>query len=164
MTSSQSSSFKLHEQVVAGDAGIVDEDIELAHRRFGCGTSASTCVLVGEIARQHMDALAELACELLERLARACRTARPSRPAPCSARAIAPPMPPVAPVTSAVLPVRSNIAALLLARCIERFRRARALNAATSSGVPMAAAGRALGDALDQARQHLAGADLVESA
>jgi DNA-binding transcriptional LysR family regulator len=34
-------------------------------------------------------------------------------PWPCKARAIAPPMPPVAPVTSALLPLRSNIDAVL---------------------------------------------------
>src|SRR5262245_30485547 len=67
-------------------------------------------------------------------------------------------MPPVAPVTSAVFPLRSNIDALLESgastacrfKCSDIVRRA-------DGG-----ATRAVGNALDQTAQHLAGADLVE--
>ena len=104
--------LQLHEQIVAGDAGIVDQDVELAHRRFRLRHQCFDRVLVGEVARQHMDALAELAGELLERSRRVPDSATVA-PCACSARAIAPPMPPVAPVTSAVLPVRSNMRGLL---------------------------------------------------
>ena len=93
----------------------------------------------------------------------ACRRARPARPAPCSACAIAPPMPPEAPVTRAVLPVRSNMMSpavtakwrgTLLQRLDEGFdvgrRRWR-------SPVKLGL------DALGQAGEHLAGADLDDA-
>src|ERR1700730_1610809 len=83
--------------------------------------------------------------------------------APCawSACAIAPPMPPVAPVTSAFLPVRSNIMVSPRSDCLrgsERvFRRGNIVRPANRD------ADGAVGDALDQAAEHLAGADFEES-
>src|SRR5207253_10364965 len=77
-------------------------------------------------------------------------------PCACSACAIAPPMPPVAPVTSAILPVRSNIDISLRRTCGSKrlFR---------SGNIVWPADGNAdctISDALDQAAQYLAGADL----
>ena len=68
---------------------------------------------------------------------------------------MAPPMPPVAPVTRALRPVRSNMRG-------SSYPFRDALKAATSSGVPMATAEAPGGDALHEAGQHLAGADLIE--
>src|SRR2546429_4785156 len=81
-------------------------------------------------------------------------------PCACNACAIAPPMPPVAPVTSAVLPVKSNIDASfreLLGRSRQRI-----LGRGNIVGSPDRHADRAIGNALDQPAQHLAGADFEE--
>src|ERR1700736_6357858 len=75
----------------------------------------------------------------------------------CGAVAFAPPMPPVAPVTSAVLPVRSNIivspGSSRLCGGERCFRGSQIVWAADRNP------DRAVGDALDQPAQHLAGAD-----
>src|SRR5260370_29337406 len=80
-------------------------------------------------------------------------------PCACNACAIAPPMPPVAPVTSAVLPVKSNIDISLcgMRRCQRIFCGGNIVWPADRNS------DRAVGDALDQPAQHLAGADLQES-
>src|SRR5947199_8907137 len=77
-------------------------------------------------------------------------------PCACRACAIAAPMPPVAPVTSAILPVRSNIDISLRRTCGSKrlFRGGNIAWAADGN------ADRAICDALNQAAQHLAGADL----
>src|SRR5216683_5802095 len=81
-------------------------------------------------------------------------------PCACSACAIAPPMPPVAPVTSAVLPVKSNINISLCGmRCGQCI-----LCGGNIVWPADRNSHRAVGDALDQPAQHLAGADLQESA
>ena len=76
---------------------------------------------------------------------------------------MAPPMPPLAPVTRAFRPVRSNMESLPVRTAVRRqrvgsFRRARS---AMSSGVSDGDAAHRR-DALDEAGQHLAGADLDE--
>src|SRR6185369_7579186 len=81
-------------------------------------------------------------------------------PCPCNACAIAPPMPPVAPVTSAVLPVKSNIN-VSFPGASGRGRQG-VLGRRNIVGSPDRHADRAIGDALDQPAQHLAGADFEE--
>ena len=58
-----------HEQIVARDAGVVDEDVEPAHRRFGGGDQRLDRGGVAEVAGQHVSALAEFGRERLERVA-----------------------------------------------------------------------------------------------
>src|SRR5215467_4894671 len=77
-------------------------------------------------------------------------------PCACRACAIAPPMPPVAPVTSAVLPVKSNINV--------SSGRQRILCRGEIARPAHGNADRAVGNALDEAAQHFAGADLKEAA
>ena len=60
MTACQSSSRMPQREVVAGDPGIVDEDIDPAHRRLGLAQQAVGRRRVGEIGRHHMRPLAEL--------------------------------------------------------------------------------------------------------
>src|SRR5262245_15048709 len=69
-------------------------------------------------------------------------------------------MPPVAPVTSAVLPVRSNITPSLSR--LFGDSPARRLEGGHIVGCSDGDAARSLGDALDEAGEHLAGTDLVE--
>ena len=85
-----------HEEVVAGDAGVVDEDVEPAHRGLGRRHQRLDRVLVGEIRRDDVDALAEVGRERVERRApragerdrRALRMQRPrDRPADAAGRA-----------------------------------------------------------------------------
>ena len=59
---------QLHEQIVLGDAGIGDEDVELLHRLFGLRNQRLDLILVGQIAGQHMHALLQFAGELIEHL------------------------------------------------------------------------------------------------
>ena len=54
---------QLHEQIVAGDAGIGDEDVDLPHRGFRRRHQRLDLGAVGEIAGQHVNALAELGGE-----------------------------------------------------------------------------------------------------
>ena len=75
--------------------------------------------------------------------------------------AIALPMPPVAPVTSAVLPVKSNIK--VSPSGYLRRRRQRFLRRSDIVRSSDRYADRPVGNALDQAAQDLAGADLEES-
>ena len=61
-----------HRQPVAGDAGIVDKDVDLTERGLALAHQTLGLVGLGEIGVQDMDALAELAGERLQRyLARA---------------------------------------------------------------------------------------------
>ena len=61
------------EQRVAGQAGIVDEDVYFPHRRLGLRHQLLDRGAVGEIARNDMDAVAELAGEMLQHLAAGAR-------------------------------------------------------------------------------------------
>ena len=126
-----------HEKIVAGDAGIVDQNIDVPHGGFGGRHQLLDLGRVGQIAGQHMDAAAQLAGQRVERSSRVPEMATVA-PLACSACAIAPPMPPVAPVTSAVLPVRSNISVSpsRLGRLRGKRPRASSSKQSTSSGVP----------------------------
>ena len=57
-----------HEQIVVGDAGIVDEDVDLAESLLGFLAELGHCGAVAEIARQHEHAAAELGGESVELL------------------------------------------------------------------------------------------------
>jgi hypothetical protein len=57
------------EERVAGEARIVDQDVEVAHRRLGRRHQGVDRGAIGQIAREDMDALTELGGERLERLA-----------------------------------------------------------------------------------------------
>ena len=99
-----------HEEIVARDAGIVDENVDRrAERGLGRLGQRLDRVLVAEIAGR--DEARD--CRVRPSGASSASARVPDRttvaPCACSAFAIAPPMPPEAPVTSAVLPVRSNI-------------------------------------------------------
>src|SRR5689334_11528544 len=80
-------------------------------------------------------------------------------PCLCSASAMAPPMPPVAPVTSAVLPLKSNInfSSRRLRGCQSFLCRGDVAGSAHGN------TDGAVGDALDQAAENLAGADLEKA-
>ena len=95
-----------HEEIVAGDAGVVDQDVEPAQRRFGrparaCRPPSRSARLHGRtMTRARRSALASR----LQRRRRACRIAPPSRPAACKrAGDRARRCRPLAPVTSARL-------------------------------------------------------------
>ena len=60
---------QLHEQIVAGDAGIGDEDVDLPHRGFGRRHQRLDLGAVGEVAGQHMNALAQLRRQAIQHLA-----------------------------------------------------------------------------------------------
>ena len=106
MTESQRSPRHVGELLVAGDAGVVHDDVDAAVRRFTgaairCGASSAVMSRVSAVA-------AELVHHDLEQLARPpAGTSTPTTVAPsrCSTRAICSPMPRAAPVTSATLPV-----------------------------------------------------------
>ena len=147
----------LHEQIVAGDAGIGDEDVDLPHRRFGRRHQRLDLGGVGEIAGQHVNALAELGRRTYRAPRGACRRAprlRPARAAPArsrrrcrrSRRSRAPSCQSdrtsMSPYCGAAPPASASFAA------------------AISFGPADRNADRAVGDALDQPGQHLAGADL----
>ena len=72
---------QLHEQVVARDAGVGDQDIDLPHRGFRRGHQRLDFRAVGQIARQHVNAFAKLAGEGIQHLAARAGNAPPSRPA-----------------------------------------------------------------------------------
>ena len=101
---------QLHEQIVAVDPGVGDENIELPHGLLRLGDQRLDRIPIGKIAGEHMDTVHEVDREGIERLPPGTGH-RTTAPWLWSARAIAPPMPPVAPVTRARLPVRSNMAA-----------------------------------------------------
>ena len=133
ITCSQSSSRNCTRRLSLRHAGIGDQNVELAHRLLGARHQSFRLDRIGEIAGQDMDALTELARELIEHFAPGAgngdrRTLR------CRVRAIAPPIGPVAPVTSAVFPVSSNICLLPNAEIAQPRP---ALNRAMSSGVPI---------------------------
>ena len=84
------------EEVVAGDAGVVDEDVEPAHRGLGRRHQRLDRVLVGKVRLDDVGALAEVGRERVERRApragerdrRALRMQRPrDRPAEPPGRA-----------------------------------------------------------------------------
>ena len=60
---------QLHKQIVLGDPGIGHEYVELAHDLFGTRHEGFCFGAVGEIAREHMHALAEIGGEAVERFA-----------------------------------------------------------------------------------------------
>ncbi len=60
---------QLDQQVVLGDPGIGHQDIEPAHHLLGLRHQRLDLVLVGEVAGQHVDAILELACKLIEHVA-----------------------------------------------------------------------------------------------
>ena len=116
-------------------------------------------ILVGEIAGQHVHALLQFAGQRIERLAPGAGK-RDRRALPVQRAAMA------AAERAACAGHQRGLAGqiehhgVFPRRLTAAPRQPRAaLNAATSSGVPMALARRALGNALDQAGQHLAGAD-----
>ena len=145
-----------HGEIVAGDPGIVDQNVDAAHGGFGRGDRAFPRSRVGEIGRQEMRPLAELARKPVEHLGAVPDSATVA-PWAWSARAIAAPMPPVAPVTSAACrPDRTWLASCQHPQQLgcrsDLLRRADAADALR------------LGQhALAQAGQHLAGAELDES-
>ena len=139
------------------DAGIVDEDVDLAACAASvCGTSSSTCGAVGEVAGQDVGAVAELGGQRLERLAARAGEAD-DRALGVKRRAMAPPMPPLAPVTSARLPVSSNMRFPSL-QVQASLRERRVDVAGRADGERLGA----LGDPLGEPGEHLAGADLDE--
>ena len=146
-----------NEQVVLGDAGVGDQDVELAQRLLGVRDQRLDRILVGEIAGQHRRA-AELGGERLEHLAaraghrdlRALRVQRArDRAADAAGRA----------GDERGLAGQIEHAAPLRAARVSRARRLERRDILRRAD---RRAGRALGDALEQAGQHLAGADLVE--
>ncbi len=98
-----------HEEIVAGHAGIVDEDIHTAHDGFASGTrgcrrrpSWRGCTAGSGIPCRSAWAVSSRAPTRVSESA----TVAPAR---LSASAISRPMPPLAPVTKARLPVKSNM-------------------------------------------------------
>ena len=149
-----------HGDGVAGEPGIVDQDVDLAHGGLGVGDQLLAGCRVGEIGRQDMAALAQRRGQRLQRREPWCPRARPWRPGHAGRAAMAPPMPPEAPVTSAVLPLRSNMARLSSAA----FKRsASSESASTSAGWPTASASISRSMRLAKPRQHLAGAELDQA-
>ena len=61
--------FELNEQVVFGDPGVGDENIELLHFLFGSGHQPLHFIFVAEICRKHVHPVFELARQLIKRLA-----------------------------------------------------------------------------------------------
>ena len=57
-----------HEQHVAGDSGVVDENVEPAERRFRSGNKCFRLFLVGQVADEDVRSLAQLGGERFERV------------------------------------------------------------------------------------------------
>ena len=58
-----------HENIVARHPGIVDENVQSAHRLLGARHQGLDVVLVGEVAGQHVHALAQLRRHLVQHVA-----------------------------------------------------------------------------------------------
>ena len=69
MTWSHSSSLHAHEEVVAGDAGVVDQDVDRRGRRLGGRDQRLDRGLVRQVAGHDMGALAEFGGQGIERVA-----------------------------------------------------------------------------------------------
>ena len=98
------------DEIVARDAGIVDEDVELAAQRLDRrGHERVDRGRVRQVARQRRHDRRPARPQTLRASRHCCPKAPAVAPCAASALAIAEPMPPRAPVTSAVIPVRSNM-------------------------------------------------------
>ena len=98
------------QDVVAGEAGVVDQDVDRAERLLGRGDRAPRPDRPSATSQATPAArVAELGGDRLGALAASRPTTATLAPAPWSARAMARPMPRVLPVTKAVLPVRSIV-------------------------------------------------------
>ena len=150
-----------HEQAVAGDAGIVDQDVDAVELALGlAGRARLTASRSARLAGEQLGAFAELAGQRLEPLDARAMQADDGALRMQNARAIASPMPPEAPVTRALRPVRSNMS------CPPSVA---PIPAHASVGKPGLDLGRRadrpraaswLVDAAGKTAQHLAGTDL----
>ena len=109
MTLSQSAFGDADEEVVAGEAGIVDEDVDIAHRGFRLRREFIDGLAVGEIAGKDVHAIAEPPAASFWRASTLVSEMATVAPCLCRARAMPPPIEPLAPVIRAFLPVSSNI-------------------------------------------------------
>ncbi len=147
------------EEVVAGDAGVVDQDVEAAHRGLGRRHQRLDRILVGQVRRDHVDALAELARQRVERRAARARErdrralgVQRARDGAADAAGRA--------GDERLAAVRSNMACPQPVIDVLGVQRP---NAVTSSGVPIAVPEAPAAMRLHEPGQHLAGAKLIES-
>ena len=105
-----------HREIVAGDAGIVDQDVELPERLDRLRHQRVDRGAVAKVADQGDMIAAEPGAKGLELARRSTPKPRAAPPAPPAPSAIAEPIPPEAPVTRAVIPVRSNMSRFSLSR------------------------------------------------
>ncbi len=73
--------FHAHEQIVFGDAGIADENVETAHRSLGRRDERLDRRLVGKIAGKHVNVGRKLSRERPQRIATGAGQGDGSRPA-----------------------------------------------------------------------------------